>query len=113
MANARFAIFISRNESQGVALAEAWSMNVPTLVYNPGDFVYSGKLVTGISACPYLTDSVGRDWKTIEQLNTLLLEMNQDKFSFTPRKYVLERFTDEKAAKDLLESIKRVRKNNL
>lgn len=109
---AGFAIFISRNESQGIALAEAWSMDVPTLVYNPGNFVYREKLVEGISACPFLTGAVGRDWKTIDELGALLQKMKQDKFSFTPRKFVLERFTDEICAKDLLDNIKRFRKSN-
>lgn len=106
-----FAIFISRSESQGMALTEAWSMNIPTLVYNPGDFVYAGKLVTGISACPFINAEVGREWKTIEELSKLLKAMKQKKLSFSPRKFVLNNFTDEKCARDLLHKIEICRQN--
>ena len=106
LSNSFFAIFVSRSESEGIALVEAWSMDVPTVVYNPGDFIYGGKLVKEISACPYLNERVGKDWKTIEELRSLLLKMKQNKFSFEPRKFVLENLTDEITAKDLVDKIK-------
>lgn len=38
-----FAVFISRSESQGLALAEAWAMDVPTLVWNPKELAAHGR----------------------------------------------------------------------
>ncbi len=98
-----FAVFISRSESQGIALAEAWAMNVPTLVYNPGSFFYGGKLVEGISACPYLVDTAGKEWKTLEELNAILGTLNEPHIA--PRKYTLEYFTDDAAASNLISQL--------
>ena len=52
LATSMFAVFISRSESQGIALAEAWSMDVPTLVWDPGELVFRGKPYEMVSACP-------------------------------------------------------------
>ena len=52
------AVFISRSESQGLALAEAWAMDVPTLVWQgpPGD---GGSLFNLSDPSPYLTSHTG------------------------------------------------------
>jgi|SRR5579863_464023 len=47
-----FAIFLSRSESQGIALAESWAMDVPTLVWNPQDLFEYGKRFDPVSSCP-------------------------------------------------------------
>jgi glycosyltransferase involved in cell wall biosynthesis len=99
-----YAIFISRSESQGIALAEAWSMNVPTLVFDPGEFFFGGRTIYNVSACPYLTPSTGLNWKTLAELRNII----RDKNSFTgfkPREYVLKRFTDEYSARQLIENL--------
>lgn len=105
LSDAFFAVFISRSESQGIALAEAWAMDVPTLVYNPGNFMYRGKNEHNISACPFLTDQSGYDWKTTDELDEAIRKLIANYNSFSPRKCVLEKFTDEKCARHLLDSI--------
>ncbi len=84
-----FAIFLSRVESQGIALLEAWSMNVPTLVWNPQVFTLKGKVYSQVSACPYLSDATGKDWRTIQELESLLTNIQKIIPTFTPRKWVL------------------------
>ena len=37
--------YISRSESQGIALTEAWSMNVPTYVWDTGIFIYKNIII--------------------------------------------------------------------
>src|SRR5262249_61038441 len=55
------AIFISSFETQGIALAEAWSMNVPTLAWDPrGQAVWASRSFQSGSSCPYLTATTGR-----------------------------------------------------
>ena len=51
-------IYLTKTETQGLALAEAWMHNVPTLVWNPGFFERDGIRVPTSSA-PYLTDECG------------------------------------------------------
>ena len=49
-------VFLSTFETQGIALAEAWSMNVPTLVWDPkGEAEWLGRRFTSASSAPYLT----------------------------------------------------------
>lgn len=64
--DARFAVFISRSESQGLALAEAWSMDVPTLVWDPEEplDVNNGKIYWPVSAAPYLNK---QGWYVLEK----------------------------------------------
>lgn len=97
-----FAVFISRSESQGIALAEAWAMNLPTFVWNPGQLYYAGKQYNPVSSCPYLTDQQGKEWKTISELEVLLDEYQHGTCVFCPREWVSEHMTDKKSAELLL-----------
>ena len=105
LTEASFAVFISRSESQGIALAESWAMDVPTLVFNPGNFMYRGKSECNVSACPFLTDQSGYEWNTLDELSDAMRKLVANRPSFSPRKYVLDNFTDEKCAKNLIDSI--------
>ena len=107
--SASFAIFISRSESQGIALAEAWSMNVPTLVWNPEVLMSSDCSSVKSSAAPYLTDQTGIFWKTIPELDQLLFEVKNNKNSFTPRKWILENMTDSCSARSLLQTFENIK----
>lgn len=92
----QFAVFLSKVESQGIALAESWSMNVPTLVWNPGD-VHKGILC---SSAPYLNDAVGMQWVTCDDLNNVLKVL--DLKTFSSRQWVLSNMTDRISALQLL-----------
>ena len=63
----RFAVSLSRFESQGIALAEAWSMDVPTLPWNPKENYYNNKTYH-VPSCPYLCALMGKDWKELADL---------------------------------------------
>ena len=63
------AIFLSTFETQGLALAEAWSMDVPTLVWDPqGVAEWRGRRFQSQSSAPYLTPATGRRWSGIDEL---------------------------------------------
>ncbi len=102
-----YSIFISRSESQGIALAEAWSMNVPTLVFDPGEFFFGGRTIYNVSACPYLTQSTGLKWKTTTDLRNIIRDKNAFA-GFAPREYVLNQFTDEYSARQLIDNLKKI-----
>lgn len=100
-----FAVFISRSESQGLALAEAWAMDVPTIVWNPRELVTNGRTYTDSSACPYLTPQTGADWKHIQEFEYLLSQMPTLLASFSPRAWTLQNMSDTASASTLLSLI--------
>jgi len=105
LAQCRFEIFLCRWESQGISLAEAWAMDVPTLCWNQHHRVFDGKFTYESSACPYLTPATGAEWKEISELDTILENIEARLLTFRPRQWVLEHMTDAISAKRLLELI--------
>ena len=55
----RIMIYFSSSESQGIAMQEAWSKNVPTLVYKQSFWIY-GKRKFKASSSPYLNTKHGQ-----------------------------------------------------
>jgi len=102
---AALAVFISRSESQGIALMEAWAMNVPTFVWNPEKLIAHGRTYSRVSSAPYLTPLTGCFWKNVDELAGLLNTFVNNSFAFKPREYVLEHFTDTCAAQNMLNII--------
>lgn len=105
LASSVFAVFLSRSESQGLALAEAWAMNVPTLVWDPGELTFEGRKYSTVSACPYLTSETGLSWETVTELEEVLTHVDDVVTSRAPRQWVLDHMTDEIAARNLLSMI--------
>lgn len=98
-------VFISVTETQGVALAEAWSMNVPTLVWEARQEHLFLRGVT-TSAAPYLSEQTGTTWKELGDLEILLNDIENKKLDlsmFAPRTWVEGHMTDAISAKKLLE----------
>jgi glycosyltransferase involved in cell wall biosynthesis len=88
-------IFLSAFETQGIALAEAWAMDVPTLAWDPrGMASWRGRSFQSGSSAPYLTAATGRLWRSIDELEPLLREALAARESFRPRQWVLEHMTD-------------------
>jgi len=99
LSEVQFSIFLSSSESQGIALAESWSMNVPTLVLRANENqMISGKLFTNVSSAPYLNKSVGDFWDNTKDLISLLTSNKK----YQPRKWILKNMTDEVSAKKLI-----------
>lgn len=81
-----FMIICGGNETQGLYMAQAWSMNRPTLVYESKAVIDRG----GDSA-PYITDSTGIKWHNFEELSKGLNVVGQCR----PREWVLKNQTNE------------------
>lgn len=103
--NSLFSVFISRSESQGLALAEAWTMDVPTLVWNPQTVVINGRMYSESSACPYLSDQTGFDWQTIQEFENILQLIKISIKKFTPRSWTLDNMSDAASAQILISLI--------
>jgi hypothetical protein len=93
---ARCCIVLTASESQGIALAEAWAMDVPTFVTRSSEPQFLGR-----RSAPYLTDATGRFWSDNEELTRLLSSPPP----VTPRAWVLSNMTDEVCARRLLAAV--------
>jgi hypothetical protein len=100
---AEFAVFISRSETQGIALAEAWASDVPTLAWNPGRRYYRGRDLATVSSSPYLTHDTGLHWATLCDLHGILDDLPRRRIQFQPRNWVLKNMTDAVCAARLLD----------
>jgi hypothetical protein len=101
-------VYLSAFETQGIALAEAWAMDVPTLVWDPQEVTHwRGHAFRAGSSAPYLTAATGCTWKTIAELETSLAGTLRDLPGFTPRAWVLAHMTDAVCARRLYELLTR------
>ncbi|MBD81629.1 MAG: hypothetical protein CL840_22105 [Crocinitomicaceae bacterium] len=91
--NSQLVIFVSKTETQGLAIFEAWSCNVPTFHFDPGVWKYQGYTYNKASSCPYLSDQLGRTFEGTDdfedKFDSIMLELDH----FTPRQIVENKFT--------------------
>ncbi len=116
--DAKFMIYLSEHESQGIAYQECLSLNIPILAWDQGilmDPNYSKyKLVSdNVSSVPYFDHTCGEKFKTYEEFvskfELLLHNINSKKYK--PREYILNNLTLEKSTCRILEIIKSVYPN--
>jgi hypothetical protein len=91
-------------ETQGISLAEAWSMNVPSLVWNPGTFFMKGMNFTSSSA-PCLSNETGLFFQDATKFEEVVKKLTAQPPAFKPREWILRHLTDEISARNLLELI--------
>lgn len=96
-----FAVFVSERETQGIALAEAWAMDVPTFCWENFNSKMAEMVLMPTSSCPYLTKQTGARWKNIDDLRNLIYLY--DRKYFSPRDWVLNNMSDEVSASMLLD----------
>ncbi len=101
-------VFLSTFETQGLALVEAWSMNVPTVVWDPqGPAVWRGHHFQARSSAPYLTPATGRLFRSIDDVEPVLRAALAGRSDFRPREWVLANMTDAIRSAALYDIIKR------
>jgi hypothetical protein len=106
---AAIAVFLSAFETQGVALAEAWAMNVATLVWNPlAPTDWRGWRFTSGSSAPYLSASTGVFWQSLDDLAAALACAQRRDGRWQPREWVLAHMTDAICARRLFTAIEAV-----
>jgi len=102
----KFMIYLSKSESQGLALQEAWIRNTPSLVWDRGYWQYQNyKLEDDKINIPYLTEECGISFKNKDDFRNKFNIFIKNLSDFKPREYSLENFTDEIAAKNYLKII--------
>ena len=103
----RLMIGFSRDETQGIAWAEAWSCNVPTFFLQNNEPIYLGVKYEG-STAPYLTEATGKYFKDIDSFINLFEQWERNEFAFNPREWCLENMSDEVCANNLVEIIQSI-----
>ncbi len=90
---ARFAVFLSPWQAQGISMFEAWSCDVPTIHWNPKRMSYHGKTYDSVSSCFYLTEKCGLEFSDPEDFSSILERFEWKYRNFSPRNFVLDGYT--------------------
>lgn len=93
-----------RDESQGIAWAEAWATDVPTLLWRNNQNMCQGRLLK-VSTAPYLCDQNGLFFDDFEHFKTQFSCWQAQREQFAPRAWVLENMSDEACARQLYNKI--------
>jgi hypothetical protein len=88
------------DESQGIAWAEAWSVDVPTLLWFQDHDTYQGRTFAS-STAPYLSSSTGVFFSSVAEFEEMLTGWENSKGKFSPRRWVLDNMSDEVCARQL------------
>jgi len=112
----KYIIWLGRQESQGIALEEALSMNVPILVWDVlkmGHWVPTNKEKNifnqeeleykDATAAYYFDETCGIKIKEKDLINDSILNMEKNWIFFEPRKYITQNLNLKKQAKDMIE----------
>jgi glycosyltransferase involved in cell wall biosynthesis len=103
---AMMGVFISSFETQGLALAEAWSMDVPTVVWDPqSEASWRGRSFIGGSSAPYLTPATGVTWVAVPEVAALVRDIAARRDQLRPRQWVLAHLTDAICSAQLLQIV--------
>lgn len=100
--HAQFLVLVTRTESQGIAAAEAWAMDVPTLVWASFGWKYEHHATVWSSPAPYLTPATGAYFSTPQELQFILTHWQAARKVMHPRQWMLDHLTDTVAARQLL-----------
>ena len=90
------------SESQGIAWAEAWSMDKVTLIWRNTTGACNGRQFESLSA-PYLCRENGLMFDNFADFKDKIQYLQSKLHLFSPRKWVLQNMSDEICAKSLYE----------
>jgi glycosyltransferase involved in cell wall biosynthesis len=101
----KMVIFLSKTESQGIAMCEAWMKNVPTLVWDcgrweHGQYIWKSEKISA----PYLTEQCGCFFKDFKDMERVFDDFLADLSHFSPRNYTESNFSNKVVAERFLRS---------
>jgi hypothetical protein len=101
-----FSIFISESESQGIAMFESWSCDVPTFVWrNSNRINVKNKVIDYHSTSPYLNSETGVFFDDYNSFIKIYNEYKDQLDKFNPRNFVKKKFSDTESIKYLLNKL--------
>jgi hypothetical protein len=112
----RSMLFLCEHESQGFALCEALSMNVPVLAWDQGYWLDPNRFKWGedelvpATSVPYFDERCGMRFKNLEAFDNLFERfwIKIGNKGFKPREYILENLTLKKSAERMLAIINEI-----
>lgn len=96
--------FTGGSESQGIAWAEAWTADVPTLLWRNTQQILHGRLLR-VSTAPYLCEQNGLFFDDLEQFKQQFAHWQEHRAQFAPRGWVLENMSDDVCARQLYDKV--------
>ena len=91
---------VGTHESQGIAWTEAWSTDVPTLLWFQDQDTYKGRIFAS-STAPYLSAKTGLFFSSLAEFEVVLAQWESSRQEFEPRQWVLDNMSDEVCARQL------------
>lgn len=92
-------------ESQGIAWAEAWAADIPTLMWRKDrhsfDHPRSRGRTFATSPAPHLTEATGRFFSNRDEFSRVFADWESGCLKFAPREWVLGNMSDEVCARRL------------
>jgi glycosyltransferase involved in cell wall biosynthesis len=107
----RFGIWLDAHESQGFALEEALSCNVPLLVWNVASMkeeVGSNYENIPATTIPYWDERCGESFKNINELPDKFNKFMNDLNHYKPRDYILENLSIEKCNEKFIQLVNKI-----
>jgi glycosyltransferase involved in cell wall biosynthesis len=98
----RAVIFLSRTETQGLAMFESWSCDVPSFHWNCGHYKYFDYSETNASSCPYLTETCGMDFQSENDFDIRWESFLSKLPDYKPRDFVMQNHRLDQSIKNLL-----------
>jgi len=92
------------DESQGIAWTEAWSTDVPTLLWRNERTTFRGRVYRG-STAPYLTSENGMFFEDFVDFRRVFASWKANPTRFFPRAWVLKNMSDEVCARRLYQLV--------
>lgn len=109
--NAKFGIWLGRHESQGFALEEALSCNVPLLVWDVKsmnqEYGYNYEDIPA-TCIPYWDNRCGEFFKSISELSSTFNIFMNNLQNYKPRDYILENLSFDECEKKFIELINKI-----
>ena len=103
ISRSRYGIVLDNTESQGVAIEEMMSCNLPLLVWDVTHWVDRGEeYEVEATSIPYWDERCGLSFTNSEEIETIYDKFINDLKIFKPREYILENLSLEKCAQDLI-----------
>lgn len=92
--------FTVGSESQGIAWAEAWSCDVPTLILRNTSKTHQGRTYN-CSTAPFLNEATGLFFDDLNDFKQQFEYLQNHRKQFTPRNWVMKNMSDEVSARIL------------
>ena len=100
----RFAILINSTESQGIAVQEMMSYNIPILVWDVEKWDHMGEqYIVDATSVPYWSEVCGEKFYTTSQFELTFEKFYDNLSSYNPRQYVEENLSFKKSVDCLME----------